>query len=344
MTSPTRTLGRSGRAHYQRTRSRRRLAVRVLPRDDRVAQHADALDLRLHHVAGPQVERRSVLAEPGNAGHRPGRDDVAGRVAERRVVGQDLRDRHGHPPGVRLLARLAVDAQLHRQVVQVGDLVGRHDPRPERAERVDRLAEREDAGLHLAPLDVARGDVVEDHEAADVVARLLGREPLARPGDDDGELELVVELLGQVLGVDDRVVRPDDRVHVLEEDDPGRDPVRPVDALRLLLVLAEVAGRVEELLRDDRRPQAALDERPAASGLGRPAAALEERAHVRRVELHDGVAAHVAHDRLPADLERRQPHRLDATRARRAAGKRATQRARSQARTSAAFRSGGNTG
>ena len=74
---------------------------------------------------------------------------------------------------------VAVDAQLHLEVVRIGDLVRRHDPRPERAERVDRLAEREHARAHLAALDVARGDVVEDHVAADVVGRLLGREPLA---------------------------------------------------------------------------------------------------------------------------------------------------------------------
>ena len=109
-----------------------------------------------------------------------GREHVAGAVAERRVVAEDLRDRHGHAARVRLLADLAVDAQRHGQVVRIGDLVGRDDPRAERAEGVDRLAEREDARAHLAPLDVARGDVVEDHVAADVVGRLLGREPLAR--------------------------------------------------------------------------------------------------------------------------------------------------------------------
>ena len=97
-----------------------------------------------------------------------------------RVVREDLRDRHRHVAAVRLLPRLAVDAQLHPQVVRIADLVGRHDPGPERAERVDRLAEREHAGAHLAPLDVSRGDVVEDHVAADVVRRLLRAEPLAR--------------------------------------------------------------------------------------------------------------------------------------------------------------------
>ena len=107
--------------------------------------------------------------------------------------------------------------------------------------------------------------------------------------DDDGQLELVVELLGQVLGVDDRLVGADDRVDVLEEDDPRRDLVRPVDVLRLLLVLAEVAGGVEELLRHDRRLQARGGERRALAGvLG--AAALEVGAQVGHVEADDLLA------------------------------------------------------
>src|SRR5579862_4193815 len=45
----------------------RGLAVRLLPRDDGVAQDADALDLGLDHVARLQVERCGVLAEAGDA-------------------------------------------------------------------------------------------------------------------------------------------------------------------------------------------------------------------------------------------------------------------------------------
>src|SRR5947209_2469276 len=100
--------------------------------------------------------------------------------------------------------------------MRIADLVRRDDPRPERTERVDRLAEREDAGSHLAPLDVARRDVVEDHVAADVVGRFLGTEPPAGPRDHNGELELVVELLRQMPGIHDPLVRPDDRLHVPE--------------------------------------------------------------------------------------------------------------------------------
>ena len=63
-------------------------------RDDGVAQHADPLDLRLDHVARPEVQRRRVGAEAGDAGDGAGREDVARAVAERRVVAEDLRDRH----------------------------------------------------------------------------------------------------------------------------------------------------------------------------------------------------------------------------------------------------------
>src|SRR5581483_1127965 len=188
---------------------------------------------------------------------------------------------------------LSVDAQRHLEFVRVRDLVGRADPRPERAEGVDRLAEREDAAAHLAALDVARGDVVEDDIAGDVVHRLLRREPLPRLADDDGELELVVQLVRQLLWIDDRLVRPDDRIDVLEEDDPRSDLVRPVDPLRLLLVLAEVSGGVEELLRDDRRMQPRLGERRPLEGVV-GTAALKVRSHVGHVESHDLVALEAA--------------------------------------------------
>ena len=89
-----------------------------------------------------------------------------------------------------------------------------------------------------------------------------------------------------MLGIDDGLVRADDRVDVLEEDDPRCDLVRPADLLRLLLVLAEVASRVEELLRDDRRAEHRVLERDALAGLVR-AAVLEELAHRGRVEDDD---------------------------------------------------------
>jgi hypothetical protein len=299
----------------------RRMALR--PRDHRIAEHADLLDLRLDHVAGLEVPGRGVLTEARDAGDGAERQHVAGAEAERRVVRQHLRDGRRHVVHVRHLARLAVDAQLHVQVVRVADLVRRDDPRAERAERVDRLAEREDAAPHLLALDVARRDVVEDEIPGDVVHCLLGAEPLRVAADDHRELELVVQLFRQMLRIDDRVVGADDRVDVLEEDDPRRDLVRPVDALRLLLVLAEVAGRVEELLRHDRRSQPRIRERRPLARVVR-AAALEVLAHGGNVEADDLLALD------PPDLAvvvRDQPHLLC-----------------NHLSTSPAFSSGGNTG
>src|SRR5215472_9039943 len=71
---------------------RRRLAVALLPRDDRIAQHADPLDLGLDHVAGLEIEPPPLLLrlEAGDTGHGSGRQDVAGAVAEGGEVAQDL--------------------------------------------------------------------------------------------------------------------------------------------------------------------------------------------------------------------------------------------------------------
>ena len=103
------------------------------------------------------------------------------------------------------------------------------------------------------------------------------------------ELELVVELLGQALGVDDLVVRADDRVDVLEEHDALVHRVRPVDGGELLVVIGEVAGRVEELLRPDRRLELHVGVREALAGLGDVAAALEVLAGRGHVEFDDGA-------------------------------------------------------
>ncbi len=115
-----------------------------------------------------------------------------------------------------------------------------------------------------------------------------------------------------MLRVDDGLVRADDRVDVLEEDDPGGDLVRPPDLLRLLLVLAVVAGRVEELPRDDGRAQPRAGERDAFAGLVRPAA-LEVLAHRRNVEDRDLVAVEYAD--APLFSERDELHAAASARA-----------------------------
>src|SRR6185503_16676886 len=81
---------------------------------------------------------------------------------------------------------------------------------------------------------------------------------------------------------------------VLEEHDPGRDLVRPVDVLRLLLVLAEVPGGVEELLRHDRRTQAYVFERVLGTGRPRLGPRLEVGPHRWRIQLGHAVVAQLA--------------------------------------------------
>src|SRR5919198_3835062 len=76
-------------------------AVRLVPGDDGVPKHTDPVDLGLHHVAWSEIQRLRVLGEAGDPRHGSGREHVSGRVAERGVVAEDLRDRDGHPAGVR---------------------------------------------------------------------------------------------------------------------------------------------------------------------------------------------------------------------------------------------------
>lgn len=156
---------------------------------------------------------------------------------------------------MRILARLAIDAQLHSQVMRVRDFIGGDDPGAQRTEGIDALAETENTGLHFAALDIARGDVVEDHVTADVAWRLLRREVLAALLQHHSQFQLVVQLLCQVLRKNHRFFMADDRVYVLEENNPGHDRMRKAGLGRFFMVLPKIARRVEEFLGNDRRSQ-----------------------------------------------------------------------------------------
>src|SRR5207302_7007523 len=81
---------------------------------------------------------------------------------------------------------------------------------------------------------------------------------------------------------------------VLEEDDPGRDLVRPCDPLGLLFVLPEVPRGVEELLGDDRRAEPDVVERELPPRRLRDLAAFEVVPHRRYVELDHAIASELA--------------------------------------------------
>jgi len=81
--------------------------------------------------------------------------------------------------------------------VQLGQhLVGGHHSGAERGGEVLRSGHAEPTLGHFAVLQVAGGDVVEDHEAADRSERLLGSDVAQGLGQHDCDLELVVECLG----------------------------------------------------------------------------------------------------------------------------------------------------
>ena len=101
----------------------------------------------------------------------------------------------------RVLAELAVHPGPNRERTRVAHLVHRHQLRPARRVRVERLAHGEG---RRSPLPVAGADVVDDREPRDHLERPRGGDVLAAPADHHGQLPLVVD------GVRDR--RQQDRV------------------------------------------------------------------------------------------------------------------------------------
>src|SRR5437867_3450561 len=106
-----------------------------------------------------------------------------------------------------------------------------------------------------SPLNVACGDVIKNHVPADVILCLLWAEVLAAFLQHNRQLQLVVKLLGQMLGIDYRLVVANDGVDVLEKDNPRHDRMRKSRFSCFLVVLAKVSRSVKKLLRNNRRFQ-----------------------------------------------------------------------------------------
>ena len=68
---------------------------------------------------------------------------------------------------------------------------------------------------------------------------------------DNGELEFVIELLGEMVGINDRLIVADDGVDILEENNPGHNRMREAGFLRFFVMFAEISGGVEEFLWGD---------------------------------------------------------------------------------------------
>src|SRR2546427_10001390 len=114
---------------------------------------------------------------------------------------------HRHLAGMRTLPRLTVHAQLHREVMWIGNFISSYNPRPQWAECIDSLAEAEHSRLHLPPLNGTSGNVIQDHRPADVILCLFGAEVPASLLRHDCPPQLVVKTLHQTLASHYRLPR-----------------------------------------------------------------------------------------------------------------------------------------
>ena len=161
----------------------------------RLRERADPVDLQLDRLPGADP---AAELQPAAAGHRPGRDHVAGlQPLAGRGVGQHRADVVGGAGGGSLAPELTVDPDPAGRRLPVGQRVGGDHVGADRVGeglRLDHRAER--ALAQVLGLDVAGAPVVEDEPAADRGGRLLRGRVDQRPGEDEGQLELEVEVLG----------------------------------------------------------------------------------------------------------------------------------------------------
>src|SRR5207237_6223693 len=121
------------------------------------------------------------IGRPRRAAGRAGDDDGAG--LQRHVGGEEMdqmRAGEDHVGGGGRLAQLAVDARAQAQLLRIADLVGGYDPRTGGTRGLEALAAAElvpgEALVVPSHLAVARGDVVDDGVAEDVLEGALDRD------------------------------------------------------------------------------------------------------------------------------------------------------------------------
>ena len=164
----------------------------------------------------PVVEEPRRIAKRADTRRRAGGDDVAGLEREcLRAVADDLGDREVHLRRVRVLEGLALDEAADGQPLRVGDLVGGHEDRAHRAERVERLAADP---LPIAELEVPCRDVVETGVSKDMLEGAVRRDPARGPTDDDRELGLVIDLVREHRVPADLRAGANDRARPFGED------------------------------------------------------------------------------------------------------------------------------
>src|SRR5215211_3867536 len=247
--------------------------VHALVRLDGVGQASEALYLDRHLV--PCFQPHLRVAGRADARWRASDYDVAGEEGHALgEEGDELGDREDHLRRRPVLHDLTVQDASDREVLRIFDLVPGRDVRPYGAEGVYRLAARPLSALR--ELEVARGDVVGVRVAEDVTWGLGLGDVAGGPSDNDGELGLVVGLLGYG-GYPYGLAGSYNRVRVLGEDDGLLRDIGPC----LCRVVLVVESYTDDLLRPlYRGVDARLPERHRIFAGLRPPAVLDELDHV----------------------------------------------------------------
>src|SRR5262249_14668774 len=180
-------------------------ALEVIPHVE--AQTTQAVALELDPIAVLEAAQATVIGA--------GRQDVAGlERVDRRDPLDAARDLVRHVTGVEVLLQLAVHPQPHLELVRVSDLVGRHDPRADRRERVTRLHLVE----RVAGREQATGRAIDEVDVPEDVAHGVGGADVRRAlADDHRGLGLALEDGGGAVRAQHGGLRPDDRARGLVE-------------------------------------------------------------------------------------------------------------------------------
>ena len=202
-----------------------------------------------------------------------------------------------HPGGGAVLPELSVDPGPYPQIGDIAHLVGSDHPRSDRARAVEVLAR---TVLGAAMLPFAHRALVHDRVAGDVIHRPFLGDVTAGLADDDAELALEIELVGDTRLQDRRAVRGEARRETREHARPFGSAV-----FQHLVISAVVPPDAKDLLgRRDGKHELDLVETeiriPARLDLDPGQCEAGDRALQRRVLLADACAeiddAAVRHD------------------------------------------------
>src|SRR4029453_1763271 len=182
--------GRSGRGHD--------LPENFLGRDDLDLKDADSFDVPFDLVPRFQKHRRHAGETDARGSARADhiarlQGDAGGKIFDDRSNIED------HVAGIAVLHDLAVDAADQADLLRIGEGALVNDPRPHRAEGIERLSFEP---LTMLALQLASGHIQADGVAEYIVVGFVFGNITAFFADDPRQLDFPVELRGDFVVYD----------------------------------------------------------------------------------------------------------------------------------------------